>query len=794
MKVSEFWLREWINPAVASQKLADILTMAGLEIEGIYPVAGEFSEVIVGQILEVFPHPNADRLTLCMVSTGKAAPLRVVCGASNVRAGLKVALAQIGATLPGGFKIKESKLRGELSQGMLCSDVELGLDASSNGILELADDAPIGKNLREYLKLEDNIFEFDLTPNRADCLSVLGIAREIAALTDEKIAMLEKPTIVPSCESSLPVHTNLPTNDVNYYGRVIRNINSQASTPIWITERLRRAGIRAIHPVVDVTNYVMLELGQPMHAFDRQTLKNQVIVRFALPNEELTLLDGQKIILNDKVLLIADEEKPLAMAGIMGGEGSAVNDETVDIFLESAYFPPLTIASTIRSYNLHTDSSHRFERGVDPELQELALERATALLLEIVGGDAGPITSAKNEPPVPNVVAFNPEKVKKLTGLDISKEAMLISLQKLGMEIKQKENKLWQVVVPSYRFDIHYDVDLVEEIMRLYGYDNLPGHKMVGEVRLGETDPEEAFSFCASQLFSARAYNQTISYSFVDPELQQLLFPEASTLQLLNPISTELSQMRLSLWPGLLASMVYNAHRQQTSIKLFETGVIFESKEGLVKEYSCISGLLTGEKGALNWSESKGKFDFYDMKGDLQSILNSLNIENPEFIKMEHPALHPSQSAQIKIDGELLGWCGSLHPRIVDSLSLSDEVMLFELRIDQLIKKTKQIAYRSISKFPQTRRDLALLVDNNIELSSIESVVRERVSQKCLKSFDIFDIYRGKPIPEGKKSLAIALTFQEEDRTMTDKDITSIVSEILEALNQKLAITLREQS
>lgn len=793
MKVSELWLREWVNPAIESQSLANILTMAGLEIEAIHPVAGEFSGVIVAQILEVHPHPEADKLSLCLVNTGKSSPLKIVCGASNVRPRLKVALAQIGASLPGDLKIKEVKLRGEISQGMLCSAAELSLEASANGILELEDNAPIGMDLRKYLTLADHIFEFDLTPNRADCLSVIGIAREIAALTDANMKRLSEPNITPTVDDNLKIHINAPKACPSYYGRVIRNINPQAVTPVWMTERLRRAGIRAIHPVVDVSNYVMLELGQPMHAFDLQTLKNSILVRFASPGEELVLLDGQKVLLNENVLVIADEEKALAMAGVMGGEQSAVQEHSTDLFLESAYFEPIDIASVIRSYSLFTDSGHRFERGVDPSIQKLALERATALLLEIVGGEAGPISSAVASLPIIQTLSFRPEKVNKLTGLDIPQERMHASLQKLGMVVHVNPD-CWTIEVPSYRFDIRQEVDLIEEIMRLHGYENLPGRPMFGEVRLGRVTQEEALAFSASQLFSARAYHQIISYSFVDPELQELLFPESPAIGLLNPISPELSQMRLSLWPGLIASMTYNIHRQQTSIKLFETGVLFELKEGLVKEYPCISGLLAGERGALNWGEQTAPFDFYDIKGDLQSVFSGLNINNLAFISFEHPTLHPSQSAQIKIDGELIGWCGALHPRVMDALSLSQEVMLFELRIDLLLDKVRAPSYRPISKFPQIRRDLSLLVDNNIEVSSIETVIRQVVSQKCLKSFDIFDMYRGKTIPVGKKSLAIAMTFQEEDRTMTDTDIAVIISDILHALNEKLAITLREQS
>ncbi|KTC95058.1 phenylalanine--tRNA ligase subunit beta [Legionella feeleii] len=793
MKVSELWLREWVNPSLNGQQLASLLTMAGLEVDAVTPVAGAFTGVIVAEVLNTTPHPQADKLTLCEINTGAGKPLKVVCGAANVRQGLKVALAQIGANLPGGLVIKESMLRGELSQGMLCSVTELGLAENSDGIMELDEDAPLGTDLRTYLALDDQVLDIDLTPNRADCFSVLGVAREVAVLTSLPLQPLPEKTSLPTTDEQLTIKLLNSDACPQYYGRVIRGINPQAHTPIWIAERLRRAGLRPIHPVVDITNYVMLELGQPMHAFDLQSIDGNINVRFAKANETLQLLDGQQINLHDRVLVIADNKKALAMAGIMGGEDSAVQEHTTDIFLESAFFSPIIIAGIARSYGLCTDSSQRFERGVDPALQLLALERATDLLLDIVGGNAGPVSSASELAALPlkNKILFNPAKVQQLTGLAVAEEEMVRMLQGLGMDVDRKTAEAWQINIPSHRFDISLDVDLIEEIIRLHGYDKLPGAKMNTTVQAGNINPLESLAARCSQFFIARGYNETISYSFVDPELQQELYPQNLTMQLLNPISSELSQMRVGMWPGLIAAMVYNTHRQQTALKLFENGVVFDLQQGSLQEHACIAGLLTGEQGAMNWSEKTAKFDFYDAKGDLQALFAALQLPEVHFIADVHPALHPGKSARIMVANQEAGWCGVLHPRIADALDSPDEVVLFELRLGALIN-TEAVRYQQISKFPQIRRDLSLLVNNEVSAAQIEQLVRQTVNEALLKSFDVFDVYTGETIPAGKKSLAIALTLQDDKRTMVDNEINEIISAIIKKLEEKFAIILRD--
>lgn len=792
MKVSEAWLREWVNPLLTGQQLAVQLTMAGLEVDALNPVAGDFSRVVVAHVLQTMPHPQADKLTICQVNAGDELPVQIVCGASNVRSGLKVALALPGASLPSGMTIKESMLRGELSQGMLCSVAELGMDDRSEGIIELPDDAPVGVDLREYMGLDDQVLDIDLTPNRADCFSVLGVAREVAALNQLTLNEVPSITIQPVIDESLSIHLQAPDACPHYCGRIVRSINPNAITPLWMKERLRRAGIRSLHPVVDVTNYVMIELGQPMHAYDLNALDGDIHVRYGHADETLVLLDGQDITLHEQVLVVADAQKPLAIAGVMGGEISAVQSQTTDVFLESAFFNPLVVAGVARRYGLCSDSSQRFERGVDPALQLPALERATELLLSIVGGQVGPVITVKQPHHMPSTITvrFNPLKVKQLTGLTIPLVDMAQMLTGLGMVVEQAAD-IWTVGVPSHRFDITLDVDLVEEIVRLYGYDNIAAEPVISTMQAGEFNPVEQLSTRISTFLSGRGYNETISYSFVDPVFQHAIYPDVQAMQLLNPISSELSQMRVGMWPGLLASMVYNIHRQQTSIKFFEAGVVFDVDGKILHERPCIAGLLTGEHGNMNWSESTRSLDFYDMKGDLQALFAMLQIQDVHFIADTHPALHPGQSARILVDGNEVGWIGALHPSLLDELGLSAEVILFELSLTTL-KKEQSIRYQPISKYPQIRRDLSLLVNKSVTAGQIELAVREVVEPGLLKAFDIFDVYTGESIPAGKKSLAMALTLQNEKRTLVDAEITAVIDTILKKLDVEFAIVLRD--
>lgn len=792
MKVSETWLREWANPSLTGQQLCAQLTMAGLEVEARYPVAGSFDKVVVANVLETKPHPQADKLTLCQVKGDREEPYTIVCGAANVRKGLNVALATPGARLPGGIKIKKAKLRGEVSEGMLCSGTELGLEDKSEGILELAEDAPIGTDIRDYMNLDDHVFDINLTPNRADCFSILGIARDVAALNGLPLKTSPCDEVKPEIDASKTVHLQAPEACPQYCGRIIRGIRPHQQTPLWIKERLRRSGIRPRHPVVDVSNYVMLELGQPMHAFDLQTIEGDIHVRYGQSDESLVLLDGQNVTLTEQVLVIADEQKALALAGVMGGEESSVTDETRDIFLESAFFNPLSIAGVARHYGLSSDSSQRFERGVDPALQLLVIERATKLLQSIVGGQAGPVTLF-NQPdklPAQQTIAFNPDLVRRLSGLEIATDRIALILESLGMTVRCEQLR-WDIEVPSYRFDLTQDVDLVEEVLRLYGYDHIDAQPLVTAIEPGVHHPYEILSGELSRFLKERGYLETISYSFVDPETQQALIPHVQALQLLNPISQELSQMRTSLWPGLVASLVYNIHRQQTAVRLFETGVVFNVLDNKIEEQARIAGLLYGEKGNLNWSEDTRSFDFYDLKGDLEALFKSRQVEAVRFKPDAHPALHPGQSARVLVQGQEAGWIGVLHPRLLEALDLTEDVILFELSLENILRE-RPVRYKPISKYPQIRRDLSLLVDHNVRVEQIELAIRDANTTDWLKTFDVFDVYTGDHISKDKKSLAVALTLQNDERTLVDSEINAVIDAIIKKLESEFAITLRD--
>lgn len=787
MKVSELWLREWVNPSLDHAELAAKLTLAGLEVDQCSPVAAPFTHVVVGHVVETKRHPEADRLTLCLVDVGGEHLLSIVCGASNVRANLKVAVAMIGSQLPNGMVIKETKLRGELSQGMLCSSSELGIEERSEGILELPAQAPIGKALREYLLLDDIIFDINLTPNRADCFSMLGIARDVAVLTDTALKQPVAEIAAITQQETLSVTVQASEACPLYVGRLIRGIRENAETPLWMQERLRRAGIRPLHPVVDVTQYVMLELGQPMHAFDAQRLQGGVVVRYAQSSESLQLLDQQDVTLTPKVLVIADEVKPLAIAGVMGGLHSAVQPNTRDIFLESAYFNPLTIAGVARQFGLCTDASQRYERGVDPAIAERAIERATVLLQEIVGGQIGPLIKVQHDValPAPKTIRFHPQKVQHVTGVSIDFSLMQAMMHRLGFSVNA-ETVPWSVQVPTFRFDLALEVDLVEEMIRIYGYDKIEASTLKLPMLVGKNHPIEDKIEQIANFFIDRGYHETISYSFVDPELQGVIYAEQPTLRLLNPISSELSDMRAGLWPGLLAGMIYNLHRQQTMIRFFEAGVVFDLQQGVLCERPCVAGLITGEIGGLHWSEPTRCLDFYDLKGDVQALLRQYTHQ-ATFVAATHPALHPGQSARILIDNQPIGWIGVLHPEIHDALELKDDVMLFELDLSCLPTLSKQ--FRKISKYPQIRRDLSFLVDQAISSAQIKQVVHDVAP--ALKMFDIFDVYLGEGVPEGKKSLAIALTFQNNEKTLVDAEVNDIIGTILKKLEKEFAIVLR---
>lgn len=793
MKISESWLRDWVNPPLSTHALANQLTMAGLEVDAVEPVAGIFTGVIVARVVATKPHPQADRLTLCDVDPGNGQLLAIVCGAANVRPGLTVALATMGAHLPGDFIIKESKLRGELSQGMLCAANELGLVDSSEGIMELADDAPLGMDFRAYLQLEDHILDLDLTPNRADCLSILGVAREVAALNQLPLQTPSSAPIKATMTSTLPIHLEAPAACPMYAGRLITGINPEATTPLAIKERLRRSDIRPTHPVVDVLNYVMLELGQPMHAFDRQSITGDIHVRYAHHNESLIVLNGQTCQLDEKVLVIADDQHALAIAGVMGGVLSAVQAHTTDIWLESSYFDPRIIAGVARRFGLSSDAAHRFERGVDPSLALVALETATTLLQSITGGEIGPVVQqqAAEWPPKPIMIVFHPHQVLRLTGVVVAEEAIEAMFTRLGMSV-QRHASHWDVTVPTYRVDLRLEVDLVEEVIRMVGYDHIPTQAIDTVMHAGTTDPIEQLSRQMMIFLAHRGYRETISYSFVDPQLQQALYPNTLVKSLLNPISSELADMRVGLWPGLLASMLHNIHRQQPALKLAETGKVFLATDsGDVTEIACCAGLITGEHGQFNWNDTSAKYDFYDMKGDLEALFATTQLETIHIIPGEHPALHPGKTARIMHADQPIGWVGALHPRLLNALDLTQEVIVFEIQLSTLTMPCRTV-YQGISKYPQIRRDLSLCVDEQVRAADLERVVRDVVDSNYLKAFYVFDVYTdGGLAADHKKSMAIGLVLQSDARTLQDEEVQTIMTAVITALEKQLSAVLR---
>ena len=674
---------------------------------------------------------------------------------------------------------------------MLCSVEELGLDDKSSGIMELAEDAPLGMDLREYLRLDDNIFDIDLTPNRADCFSMLGVAREIATKNNLQLHTPVIEDTVESIQDALSISIHEQESCPKYAGRIIRGINAHAHTPVWMQEKLRKAGIRILHPVVDILNFVMIELGQPMHAFDLNVIKGAIQVRSAHKSEKLTLLNGQDVDLQEDCLVIADDENALALAGIMGGESSAVNDDTTDIFLESAYFTPAKIANKARRFGLSSDASQRYERGVDPELVEKAMRRATSLIVEIVGGQVGPISkqlSVKNIP-TPSPILFAPSKVKKLIGIDIPESEMQTTLQNLGMQVA-KQDDTWHVTPPTYRFDMNLEVDLVEEVTRVYGFDKIAANMPKAEAKAGRVSEYEQAAMSAAEHFANRGYRETISYSFVDPEVQEILYPGVIAKKLVNPISPELAVMRVGMWPGLIAALIHNMHRQQNGVKFVETGVVFKPSEDGYQEESVISGLISGSYGELNWSEVSGKYDFYDLKGDLQALFTKFALRNIEFVKTEHAALHPGKAAQILLAGEQIGIMGVLHPSLLDALDLTSEVVMFEMSLKALLRR-ERLVYQTISKYPQTRRDLSLLVPKEVCAADLQKVVVDVVPESFLKGFDIFDVYIGKNIPSDKKSVALSLLLQDDKATLVDEQINEIMDLVLSKLVSEHNVTLR---
>lgn len=795
MKFSELWVREWVNPAIGTEQLCEQITMLGLEVDGVENIAGEFNGVAVGEVVECAQHPDADKLRVTKVNVGDERLLDIVCGAPNCRQGLKVACAVEGALLPGDFKIKKTKLRGQPSEGMLCSFSELGISEDHSGIIELPQDAPIGMDLRQYLQLDDKAVEISLTPNRADCLSIRGIAREIGVVNNLAVNEPHFTPVQPTVADKVAIEMSAPEACPRYLLRVVKNVNIKAATPNWMKEKLRRCGLRSIDPIVDITNYILLELGQPMHAFDAAKISQPVQVRMAKDGEELVLLDGGTAKLQNNTLLIADQKGPLAMAGIFGGEASGVNGETKDVILEAAFFAPLAITGRARQYGLHTDSSHRFERGVDFMLQHKAMERATALLLEICGGEAGEICEAVSEQHLPKLkqVQLRRAKLDSLLGHHIDTPIVTQIFERLGLAVQYADD-VWTVTSASWRFDIEIEEDLIEEVARIYGYNSIPNNAPLAHLHMKDI-PEYLLEMARMRTaFVDSDYQEIVSYSFVDPEVQQLLHPEQNALILPNPISREMSAMRVSLLPGLLTTTAYNQNRQQNRVRIFESGLRFipdaTAENGIRQEY-VIGALIVGDKRPVHWEHKGENVDFFDLKGDLERILSLTKAGNRlRFVAKSYAALHPGQSAAIMLDDKEIGFIGTVHPKVVQQLGLSGKPIVFEIEWAAIAEREVPSA-KEISRFPANKRDIAVVVDDAIPAGEVLETCRQ-AGGKQLVNVSLFDVYQGSNLPEGKKSLAISLTIQDTEKTLEEKDINAVISVVLAELKQRFNAYLRD--
>jgi phenylalanyl-tRNA synthetase beta chain len=791
MKFSESWLREWVNPAITRENLSDQLSMAGLEIDGMDPAAGFFSGVVIGKIVQIDKHPEAERLNICQVDVGSSAALTIVCGAANARLNLKVAAALQGATLKNNLVIKDTKLRGVMSHGMLCSAKELGLKDDSDGLLELAEDAPVGEQLWDYLALNDFIFEVSITPNRGDCLSIMGLAKEVVALTECSLTVPTIQQIPAVTDATLPVTVVSIKECPCYIGRVITDINIAAPTPVWLSEKLRRGAVRSINPVVDVMNYIMLELGQPMHAFDLQTIQGGITVRKSIAAEKLVLLDTNEVILDTDTLVIADHEKPLAIAGVMGGLDSAVSDNTQSVFLESAFFQAASVVHSARKYHLSSDSCFRFERGIDPTIQRLAIERATELLLAIVGGKAGPVieVSTHESMPVPAVILLRESRIAKILGYSVPKPVVEHIFSRLGFSV-QDDPVGWLVTVPSRRSDISLEVDLIEEIARLYGYNNIPSSVQSSSLNMHAQAESTVHLSRMRTVLCDQGFHEVITYSFIDKHLQELFNPGIASKELLNPMTSEMSVMRASIWPGLVNTLLYNQNRQQARVRIFESGLRFLVNDSQLVQQRVLSGLICGPVIPEQWGEKSRSADFFDLKSTVESILKlSFEPKRYCFEAAHHPALHPGQTAKLVKDGIKVGLLGALHPSIAQQLKIDGKVFVFDLILDK-IENSVVPESCLISKFPEIRRDIAFVVSETIPFGLIQDTISE-VGGELLKQVDIFDFYQGKGIPAGFKSLALALTLQHSSRTLVDDEVIDLINRVMVVLKGRFNAELR---
>lgn len=791
MKISENWLRTWVNPAIDSDALSDQLTMLGLEVDELAPVAKPFTGVVVGEVLTVEQHPDADRLRVTTVNIGSGEPLQIVCGAPNVRVGMKAPVATIGAVLPGDFKIKKGKLRGVESQGMLCGASEIDLEDKIDGLLELPADAPVGVNIREYLKLDDNVIDISITPNRGDCFSIRGIAREIAVINQLQMNEPEIKSVDATItdEKKVVISTD---GAPRYLGRVVKNVNVKAATPEWMEQALARSGIRTHSILVDVTNYVLMELGQPMHAFDLAKIEGTVEVRQAKPQEKLQLLNDQEVELQEDIMVIADDQKALAIAGIMGGLASSVTDDTTDIFLESAFFAPLAIAGRARRFGLHTDSSQRYERGVDFELPLIAINRASQLIQELAGGEFGPITVAEKTDLLPTreAIELKQAQVDQLLGYQVAAEFITDALTRLGCSVTVKAEGEWSVVPPSHRYDMAIYQDLIEEVARIDGYDNIQISLPSMDVQLAKY--QDRFEIAQlRQTVVALGYQEAISFSFADAKLEKQLNPQVNPLMLANPISSDLAAMRSTLLSSLIPCVQYNLNRQQSRVRFFELGLRFDYQNATsiqdLKQIPTLALIAVGSREPESWHAKPQPMDFFDFKGEVEEVLAAGRVK-VEYVRSERAWLHPGQSAEILVDGKSIGYLGRLHPSLENELDLSTT---WVAELDQAAVLQSYVSnFTELSRFPSVRRDIALLISDNINVRDIQQLI-EKTGGELLDSTWLFDVYTGQGVEEGKRSLAFALLWQHPSRTLEDAEIKSGMDNIIQVLENTYQATLR---
>ncbi len=791
MKISENWLRTWVNPTIDSDTLSNQLTMLGLEVDDMEPAAKPFTGVVVGEVLTVVQHPDADRLRVTTVNIGSGEPLQIVCGAPNVRVGMKAPVATIGAVLPGDFKIKNGKLRGVESQGMLCGASEIDIEDKIDGLLELPSDAPVGVNIREYLDLDDHVIDISITPNRGDCFSIRGIAREIGVINQLPVTAPEIKQVAATItdEKKVVISTE---GCPRYLGRVIKNVNTKASTPVWMERALARSGIRQHSILVDITNYVLIELGQPLHAFDGGKVQGSVQVRQATAAEKLTLLNEQEVELSEKVMVIADDAKALAIAGIMGGLSSSITDATTEIFLESAFFAQLAIAGRARSFGLHTDASQRYERGVDFELPMVAMHRASQLIQELAGGEFGPITVAEQAEllPIREAIELNQAQVDQLLGYQVESDFITDALTRLGCTVTVKAMGEWTVVPPSHRYDMTIYQDLIEEVARIHGYDNIQMSLPVIDVKLAKHQDQFELPQLRQTLVTL-GYQEAISFSFADLKLEKQLNPSVNPLALANPISSDLAVMRSTLLSSLIPCVQYNINRQQSRVRFFELGLRFDYQNAQniddLKQIPTLAMIAVGAKQTESWHGKPQPMDFFDLKGEVEELLGAARVQ-AEFVRSTREWLHPGQSAEILVGVKSIGYLGRLHPSLEDELDLGTT---WVAELDQLaVLQTYVSNFTELSRFPSVRRDIALLISDKINVSEIQQLIG-RSGGELLDSSWLFDVYTGQGVENGKRSLAFALLWQHPSRTLEDAEIKSGMDHIIQVLESTYQATLR---